>query len=76
MYPKFVIKLATKGSTNNETRLYYSRESVVADLLSFWGSFDLALQMFVRQKHPFRPSIHRLYAGKNGNVFRAVAIGN
>lgn len=43
LYPKFVIKLAGKGSTQNETKLYYSRESLIADLLSFWGSYDLAL---------------------------------
>ena len=43
LYPKFVIKLAAKGSTHNDIKLYYSRESLIADLLSFWGSFDMAL---------------------------------
>ena len=76
LYPKFVIKLASKGSTQNEVKLYYSRESLIADLLSFWGSFDLALQSFVKQKHPLRPSIHRFYVNKNGNVYKAVAITN
>jgi hypothetical protein len=49
---------------------------MVADLLNFWGSFDLALQMFVKQKHPFRPCIHRCYVNKNGHVYKAVAINN
>lgn len=48
LLPKYVIRLASKGSTHNEIKLYYSRESLIADLLSFWGSFDLALQMFVK----------------------------
>ncbi|TNV87812.1 hypothetical protein FGO68_gene7175 [Halteria grandinella] len=76
LLPKYVIKLASKGSTHNEIKLYYSRESLIADLLSFWGSFDLALQMFVKQKHPFRPSIHRCYVNKNGSVYKAMAINN
>jgi hypothetical protein len=48
MYPKYVIKLATKGSTRNEIKLYYSRETLIAELLGFWGSYDLALQGFVK----------------------------
>jgi hypothetical protein len=48
LYPKFVIKLATKGSQTNEIKLYYSRETLIAELLSFWGSYDLALQSFVK----------------------------
>jgi hypothetical protein len=76
MYPKYVIKLATKGSTRNEIKLYYSRETLIAELLGFWGSYDLALQGFVKQKHPFRPSIFRCFINKNGNVYKATAINN
>lgn len=76
LYPKFLIKLATKNSTQNETKLYYSSQTLFGELLSFWGGYDLALQAFVKSKHPFRPSIYRFYMNKNGNVYKAVAINN
>jgi hypothetical protein len=76
LYPKLVIKLATKGSTHNEIKIYYSRETAFAELLSFWGGYDLALQGFVKSKHPFRPSVYRCYMNKNGNVYKSVAINN
>jgi len=37
LFPKFVIKLASKSHTKNESRIYFSKESMIADLMSFWG---------------------------------------
>lgn len=76
LYPKYIIKLAAKGSTHNEIKLYYSRETLIAELLGFWGSYDIAVQAFIKQKHPFRPSLYRCYMNKNGSVYKAVAINN
>jgi len=76
LYPKYLIKLATKNSTQNEIKLYYSSQTLFAELLSFWGGFDLALQGFVKSKHPFRPSVYRCYVNKNGNVYKSMSINN
>ena len=46
----------------------------MSDILAYWGSGDLAVQMFVKQKH-MRPSIYRYYM-KNGHVYKAMAISN
>jgi len=46
----------------------------MADLMSYWGSYDMAVQIFIKQKH-LRPSVLRYYM-KNGNVCKAVAISN
>lgn len=43
LYPKFVIKLASKSSTKNELKIYFSKEALLADLMNFWGSFDMAI---------------------------------
>ena len=46
--PKFLIKLAGKGSVANDMRIFYSKEAMIPELLSLWGSYDLALQGFVK----------------------------
>eukprot|EP00347_Sterkiella_histriomuscorum_P000612 403375175 len=74
LFPKFVIKLASKTHTKNDIRVYYSKDSLIGDLMSFWGTYDMAIQQFVKQKH-LRPSIYRYYM-KNGNVYKAVSISN
>ena len=74
MFPKYVIKLAQKNHTKNDIRIYYSKDSLIADLMSYWGVYDMAIQQFVKQKH-LRPSIYRYYM-KNGNVYKAVCISN
>ncbi len=49
LFPKYVIKLAGKSSnTKNEIRVYYSKDSLMADLMSYWGTYDMAIQIFVK----------------------------
>jgi hypothetical protein len=43
MFPKFVIKLASKFSSKNEIKLYYSKEALMADIMAFWGSGDFVI---------------------------------
>jgi len=43
MFPKYVIKLAQKNHTKNDIRIYYSRDSLIADLMSYWGVYDMAI---------------------------------
>ncbi len=43
MFPKFVIRMASKDYTKNDTRVYYSKEGMMADLMSLWGSIDMAI---------------------------------
>lgn len=43
LFPKFVIRLASKDPTKNDTRVYYSKEGMIADLMSYWGSIDIAI---------------------------------
>lgn len=74
IFPKYVIKLMSKNSNSNEIKLYYSRESMMADLMSYWGTYNLALQIYIKQKY-MRPYIHRYYM-KNNNVYKAVCINN
>lgn len=57
-------------------RIFYSKEAMIPELLSLWGSYDLALQGFVKQRHPLRPSMYRLFVNKNGHVYKALAVNN
>lgn len=76
MFPKFIIKLASsKSFTKNDIRVYYSKESLISDLMSMWGVQDMAIQQYVKQKH-LRPSIYRYYMKNGGNVYKAVSISN
>ena len=43
--------------------------------MNYWGTRDLALQLFVRQRHPLRPQIYRYYM-RQGNVYKATVIAN
>ena len=71
-----MIKLAGKGSIQNDVRIFYSKETMIPELLCLWGSTDLAVQGFVRQRHPMRPSIYRVFVNRNGHVYKAVAVNN
>ena len=74
VFPKFTIRMATKSHSKNDLKVYYGKDALMADLMNYWGSVDMAIQIFVKQKH-LRPSIYRYYM-KNGNVCKAYAICN
>ena len=74
IFPRYVIKISNKTLTSNDIKLYYSKELMMADLISFWGTYNFVLQIYVKQKN-MRSYIHRYYM-KNSNVYKAVCITN
>lgn len=48
IFPKFVIRLASKTSTSNEVKFIYSTDTLLSDLMSYWGSSDMAIQLFIK----------------------------
>jgi len=73
--PKFAIRLARRVQSNvNELQLIYDKADLYMDMQSYWSSVDMAVQVYVKQKH-WRPSIHRYYFRNNG-VYKACTIIN
>ena len=72
MFPKYVIRIGGSHPSKNDIRIYFSRETLMQDLLMLWGNADIAVQLYIKQKHLVRgASMLRYHANKSGNVYKA-----
>lgn len=55
-------------------RLFYDKEELLREVQSIWGQYDMAIQIFIKQRF-MRPYIFRYYI-KNANVYKSVCISN
>jgi len=74
--PRYVIKMAAKHSTVSTFRVYFTINAVMSDVINHWGSHDLIIQPFIRQKHIINPSLLQYHMKSYNGVFKASSIIN
>ena len=42
--PKYVIKIANQRTKSNEIRLFYSYDTLMAEILSLWNNYEFVVQ--------------------------------
>ena len=72
--PKYIFKYMEKRKNDATIRVYYCKNQLIADLIEFWGQFDIIVQRFVIQK-TLQPCVYRFYRNER-NVFKAQCIMN
>jgi hypothetical protein len=73
LYPSYVIR-AQSGAffKKNETKIFFSKEALLSEMMTLWGHCDMAVQAFVRQKHLSRgASIIRYQVNSKGLLYKA-----
>lgn len=72
--PKYVMKMMEKKGTDAAIRLFFSKDSLIADMIEHWGKCDIIVQEFVIQK-TLQACVYRFYRNSR-NVFKAECIIN
>ena len=76
-FPKFVVRSSGSNPSKNEVKVYYSKDIMLQDVMGMWGSVDIAVQLFVKQKHLSRgAAILRYHANRSGHVHKATVLTN
>lgn len=76
LYPKFVIRTVGTRCTN-DVKIYFSKEPMLQDAMLMWGSGDMAIQRFVKQRHLNRgASLLRYHANRSGGIFKASVLNS
>ena len=72
--PRYVLKLIDKSMRDAVARVYFCKNTLIADLTENWGRCDLLVQEFVIQK-TMQACVYRFYRNER-NVYRAECIIN
>ena len=68
------MKLIAPNRTDAAVQLYYCKNHLLADMMSYWGNRDIIVQQFVASRS-FKACIYRFYRNEK-NVYRAECLIN
>jgi hypothetical protein len=54
--PKFFLKILNNFG-RVEIKLFYTVEALMQEVIQLWGSKNMIIQPFIKQKHPLKPAI-------------------
>lgn len=74
--PRYVIKMAPKHGIVSTFKVYFTINAVMSDVINHWGSHDLIIQPFIRQKHIINPSLSQYHMKSYNGVFKASSVIN
>ena len=74
--PRYVIKMVAKNSIYATFKIYFNINAVMSDVVHHWGSHDLIIQPFIRQKHIIKPSLLEYHMKSYNGVYKANTVIN